>query len=413
MNFKALTAMVVLSVFAAAACGDDGSGGSESGDGTGGSNATGGSGQGGSAGSTGGAGISGSGNGPAITTAPPEWVRPADCGGIGDSCQEGGLAGCGELSVCQLEGYVCIPKLPDGATSLPGRTPETPYCAAYTCMTFEEASCFCTGEAGDVTPSCSSPGALAGICTGLDGSCATRGCCDGLTCLDTNGGRACKVGCATAADCESGCCTDRYDTGVLVCAEAEACTNPCKKRGEMCDPGSSTTPNDCCRGTCVQSENPDYAGCRPTCTTNEQCDTGCCVPFSNTTSGFCAAAEFCGCGAAGTACGPTEPECCDGTLCAGFTAETLSCYQTCTTDADCPGTKCGPLSDNSASICDQACAMLGGACGPELLDCCAGATCAGNATDGYTCFQSCDDPSDCPSGNCEILSDGMTGICRE
>jgi hypothetical protein len=57
--------------------------------------------------------------------------------------------------------------------------------------------------------------------------------------------------------------------------------------------------------------------------------------------------------------------------------------------------------------------MLGGACGPELLDCCAGATCAGNEADGYTCFQSCDDPSDCPSGYCEILSDGMTGICRE
>jgi hypothetical protein len=40
-------------------------------------------------------------------------------------------------------------------------------------------------------------------------------------------------------------------------------------------------------------------------------------------------------------------------------------------------------------------------------------TCAGNDTDGFTCFRSCTVPTDCPTGYCDILSDGMTGICRE
>jgi hypothetical protein len=56
--------------------------------------------------------------------------------------------------------------------------------------------------------------------------------------------------------------------------------------------------------------------------------------------------------------------------------------------------------------------MLGTACGPAIADCCAGMTCAGTATEGV-CYRSCDDPSDCPSGYCELLSDGMTGICLE
>ncbi|HVR21198.1 MAG TPA: hypothetical protein VMS65_15905 [Polyangiaceae bacterium] len=407
MSTKTLVAFAGLAVLVAVGCGqkdapdaDSSTGGSNAG--SAGSSATGGS---------AGTGTGGAGNGPAITTAPPDWVRPADCGGIGDRCES--LVGCGPLSVCQLEGYVCIPKLAEGATMLPGKTAEHPYCAAYTCMTFEEASCFCTGAAGTSTPSCSSPGALAGLCTGFDGSCATRACCDALTCVDLGTSKVCKQGCTTATDCASGCCTDLYDTGVLVCAELDACTNPCKRRAEACTPGSSTTPNDCCRGSCVESTNPEYAGCRPNCTTSAQCDTGCCVPFSNSTSGFCAAAQFCSCGAEAAACGPNSPACCEGTTCAGQSGtDIFTCRRVCTTAADCPGTQCRALSDNSASVCDAACSPLNTACGPDSLNCCAGMTCAGSEANGFTCRKSCNVPSDCPSGVCEILSDGA-GICIE
>ena len=59
--------------------------------------------------------------GPVITSAPAAWARPADCGGIGDLCPN--LFGCkAGQSTCQLEGNVCIPAFPAGATSLPGRT---------------------------------------------------------------------------------------------------------------------------------------------------------------------------------------------------------------------------------------------------------------------------------------------------
>jgi hypothetical protein len=39
-------------------------------------------------------------------------------------------------------------------------------------------------------------------------------------------------------------------------------------------------------------------------------------------------------------------------------------------------------------------------------------TCAGSEANGFTCRKSCDDPSDCPSGICQTLSDG-SGICVE
>lgn len=370
-------------------------------------------GQGGSgAGTVGGGSSSGSGgSGPVITSAPPAWERPADCGGIGDRCQ--GLIGCGSLSSCQLDGNVCIPEPPEGSVLLPSRSPERPYCAAYTCMTFDEASCFCTGEAGKTVANCSSPGALAGLCTGLDGSCADRACCDGLTCVNLGSSRICKQPCSDASDCESGCCTDRYDTGDLVCAELEACMNPCKKRGEACTPGTSTSATDCCRGACVESENPAFAGCRPTCTKNEHCDTGCCVPFASGKSGFCASAEYCSCLAEGTSCGQNLPNCCDGTLCAGTSVDTLTCRRRCTTDADCPGTKCLPFADGSARVCDTACSSLGEPCGSSGgLNCCAGMTCAGSEENGYTCRRSCSGPSDCPSGNCQLFPE-RGGICVE
>ena len=65
---------------------------------------------------------------PPITSAPPAWVRPADCGGSGDTCPNG-IFDCSSNSMCQLEGYVCVPLAPK--TSDP-----RPYCMAYSCMSF-------------------------------------------------------------------------------------------------------------------------------------------------------------------------------------------------------------------------------------------------------------------------------------
>jgi hypothetical protein len=418
MKSRAALVFGLLCLVVAAACGKKAKSGDDDDDSRGGSGGTAGAGgaqagSGGSAsgGKAGGAGLAGAAAGPAITTAPPAWVPPAECGGIGERCAD--LLGCGSLSVCQLEGNVCIPALPPGATALPGRTPEHPYCAAYTCMTFEEASCFCTGEAATVTPNCSSPSALAGLCTGPGGSCASKACCEGSSCVDSGSAKLCLEVCSSASDCSTGCCTDLYETGVTSCAEPDACTNPCKKTGEACAPGSSTTPDDCCRGSCVESENPDYAGCRPTCTTSADCaDTGCCVPFSNSTSGFCAAAVYCSCSAEGSACGADPPYCCEGSICAGTSAEDLACFRVCTTDADCPTQNCRPLSDGSQSICEAACAPLGGRCSSaEGLYCCDDMTCAGTVGEDYHCYLPCESDADCPEGSCEFI-DETHGICN-
>ena len=405
-------------ILAAAACSNDGdSGGSGGASGMAGSGtaAAGGASAGtsGSAGSATG-GMSGGAAAPAITEAPPAWARPADCGGIGDLCPEG-IFGCGERSSCQLEGYVCIPALEPGATSLPGRTAETPYCAAYTCMTFEEASCFCTGEAGAVTPSCSSPAALAGLCSGEDASCATKDCCDGLTCLDLGTSERCEKSCTSNADCSTGCCTDLYDTGVSVCAELDACENPCKKTGEACSPGSATTPSDCCRGSCVESENLDYAGCRPSCATNDDCpDTGCCVPFSNSTSGFCADALYCTCNETGGACGPGNPECCEGFACATYDdGASFSCLAACDDPSDCPSGNCELFTDSTTGVCGDACKSLGDACGNGVGSCCDGTACAGFVEGAYTCHLACDDDQDCPGGYCSLFEDGSGGVCPD
>lgn len=418
MSKKLSWAFVFCCVAAAGACSSEGdSGGSGGSAGAAGSAAAGRGGTSGTGGTSGSAGMlagtSGSGAGPAISEAPPAWVRPADCGGIGDTCPEG-IFGCGARSSCQLEGYVCIPALVAGATSLPGRTAETPYCAAYTCMNFDDASCFCTGEAGDVTPSCSSPAALAGLCAGADSSCDTKACCDGLTCLDLGTFQRCEKSCTTNADCSTGCCTDLYDTGVSICAELDACENPCKKTAEACTQGSSTTPDDCCRGSCVESENPDYAGCRHDCTTNEDCpETGCCVLFADSTNGFCADALYCSCNDIGGACGAVgTPGCCDGLSCATFDdGASFSCYAGCDDDGDCPSGNCELFSNGTSGVCGDACKPVGESC--STGSCCAGSVCTGFDID-VSCYLACDDGSDCPGGFCTLFDDGSgTGACIE
>lgn len=369
------------------------------------------SGAGGRASLAGAGGKAGAGAGPAITSAPPTWVPPADCGGIGDTCPNG-LAGCSTKSTCQLEGYVCIPKLETGATALPSRTAETPYCAAYTCMTFEQASCFCTGAAGKLTPSCSSPSALAGLCAGKDAGCTSMSCCDGLSCVDTTGGKRCEQPCNSASDCSTGCCTDLNDTGVPICAEMTACTTPCKKHGEACKGGSLDTPTDCCRGSCIQSDNPDFGGCRPLCSTSTDCDTGCCVPFdSGSSSGFCADSKYCSCPGDGQACGPGVAYCCQGMSCIGASATELVCRHDCATDADCTAAKCTPLSDDSGSVC-LPCAGHGGACG-STLQCCGADVCADTGAGSFSCHASCAIDADCgPGGVCVSLGDGGAHACR-
>lgn len=294
--------------------------------------------------------------GPAITSAPAEWERPADCGGIGDSCAGAGILGCGTGSSCQLEGYVCIPALKTGATAMPSKSAERPYCAAYTCMTFEEASCFCTGDAAKTNKNCATPSQLAGLCVGQGESCATSSCCAGLSCAQGAGtAKTCEKSCKTSADCETGCCTDLRDSGELICAAASACTNPCKKTAETCTPGTSSTPSDCCQGSCVQSSNPNYSGCRPLCTTNADCvKTGCCMPFSNSTTGFCVDALFCSCAGVDEACGTIDtPACCDGTRCVGGESGGFFCHKSCTADSDCDTGCCGAVAGVDYKVCND------------------------------------------------------------
>jgi hypothetical protein len=360
-NRRGLGAVVLAAVLASAsACsksgeGPSGAAGSAAGPGSGGT-AAGGANASAGAGASPSAGAGGTAlTGPAITEAPAAWARPPECGGVGDTCPEG-IFGCGSGSSCQLEGYVCIPALEAGKP-LPSLSAERPYCAAYTCMTFEEASCFCTGEAGKTEPRCVSPSAMAGLCgTDAKKCAADTECCTGFACLPEAyyPQKSCRKTCATNEECASGCCTDALDTGVKVCATADKCATACKKVGEQpCDQGDPNKPSLCCRGTCVQSENPSYAGCRPRCTKNEDCfETGCCVPFKDSAEGFCTDAKFCSCGSLGAACGGNDPACCGDSRCLRYEPDvTFTCHKSCTSDADCPESCCRPLSSGEGSVC--------------------------------------------------------------
>ena len=291
-------------------------------------------------------------SGPAIASAPPAWVRPADCGGIGNLCPN--LSGCGDRSVCQLFGNVCVTKFDDKG-QLSGRTPETPYCAAYQCMSFDDASCFCTGEAGKSVPQCHSPAELALLCTGESFGCGNTACCDGLQCVTgASGAKSCQKPCAAATDCpDTGCCADPNESGKNVCSPKAACDNPCKRTGQACDNTASGT---CCTGGCLQSDNPDFNGCRPECGTNADCASGCCQLYSDSTSkGFCTAAKYCSCGAVGVACSGHEPACCAGNSCAVIDGN-ASCLPACKVDGECASKCCLLFTGEDNGVCREAAA---------------------------------------------------------
>jgi hypothetical protein len=281
---------------------------------------------------------------PPITSAPPAWERPADCGGIGDTCPEG-IFGCSTKSMCQLEGYVCVPVTPK-------TTESRPYCMAYTCMNFEEASCFCTGAAAKQSPRCADgPAAVAGLCVGTGALCESKACCNGLTCLTSaSGAPLCQRVCQTGADCPSGCCFDKDETGQTICSDASLCATPCAKMASSC-----TKSSECCTGLCV-ADTPvaDWVGCRRPCNKSSDCSTGCCTMFAGGTSGFCTDARWCGCGASGAVCGSTSPACCGDQECSHFSADTTSlCRPRCKTTSECPvGTCSGFFAGEDHGVCN-------------------------------------------------------------
>jgi hypothetical protein len=137
----------------------------------------------------------------------------------------------------------------------------------------------------------------------------------------------------------------------MVCAELDACENPCRKQGESCESGA-TVPNNCCRGACVISENPDFGGCRPRCTSNAECpETGCCQLFADSSDGFCADALYCSCGEVGAVCGVEgTPNCCEGSRCTGRDGS-FTCSAECIDDSDCPGSCCREITDAEYMAC--------------------------------------------------------------
>jgi hypothetical protein len=273
--------------------------------------------------------------GPLISSAPPAW-QPANCGGVGNLC----AAGCTPAGECVTTQNVCVPMA--GPSGFPGPSMKTPYCMALTCMTFEQASCFCSGPAGALFPECAlGPAAVVGLCGSEGASCASRGCCGSLKCIkDSPTSGACYRTCSTNADCGGGnaaCCVDLKGTGDRECAPLSACANPCTTQG-----GSCTDTRRCCTGTCVTgSTNVDFLGCRPSCTTNTDCLSGCCQRFSNSSGGFCVDARYCSCAAAGAEC--TYIACCAGSSCGSFQPDgggPFHCTPNCMSSVDCDGGCC-------------------------------------------------------------------------
>jgi hypothetical protein len=286
-----------------------------------------------------GAGGAGGGSGsdgaaePVPLTVPADWSRPADCMAVGNLCSEG----CSASTECQLFGDVCIPLA--GPSGFPGYSNDTPYCLAYTCLTYAQASCFCTGSAATVFPACKyGPPAVAGLCAPEGAACVNDACCAGLACIKDTPTGTCLRRCSKAADCDTGCCTDLKDTGDLECAPASACQTPCTKKAGACTDDSA-----CCNGTCVTgTTNPDFLGCRQGCAQNGDCNTGCCQLFNNATTGFCTTPGYCGCGAG----------CAANSTCLTFDGQNFACYQNCMHDADCPSGCCSqPIAGKTYGSC--------------------------------------------------------------
>jgi hypothetical protein len=202
-------------------------------------------------------------SGPAIDAAPDAWARPSDCGGVGDFCQ--GVLSCGSQSECQALGNYCVPSA--GPMGLGEDCPGTPYCLGFSCMTYEQASCFCTGEGGlGHFPACAcGPAAVVGLCAGEGASCATTACCNcqGLKCVsDSVSGTVCRQPCTQNSDCATGCC----DTTSGHCHDAIYCS--CVDAGAGC---GSTGPS-CCPGTTCVSFPADAStyNCFIDCTQQDQ-----------------------------------------------------------------------------------------------------------------------------------------------
>jgi hypothetical protein len=211
-----------------------------------------------------------------VTSVPAGWVRPANCSGVGNLCS----SGCGSAGG-RRERNVCIPFQDVGGSA----NACTPYCAAFACMSFDDASCFCTGEAAAQNPACAcGPAALAGLCAAEGGSCANTPCCDclGLRCVtDSVSGTVCRQPCSSDADCATGCC----DTGAGTCHDALYCN--CVGTGQTCGSGGP----DCCPGTSCLTFSSDGSGpfsCYANCNTQADCATGCCsLPIQGQTYGAC------------------------------------------------------------------------------------------------------------------------------
>ncbi len=333
-------------------------------DGSGGSGGSGGSSGGGASGS---GGTSGSGGDPPEETPiggpstwdppleiPPAWDTPSGCGSLGEPCQGGGCEG---DAMCNYDINICVPPRmnPINNFGCDNDCPrDYPYCLHYSCMTFQEASCFCNGSLGSQDPRCGDGPAFAlEMCVSEGASCETDSdCCGTRVCLDQGRGRLrCSQTCSDDSECESGCCADYLEIGTAICAAAEECESPCKRSGEICQEDS-----ECCLSECVTgTENPDFVGCRAGCNRDEDCATGCCQVYSNATWGFCVVAKYCGCGAEGAACGMYEPACCEDHECTSTDAEgEFTCKPHCQQHSDCPSNCCVPIRDTDFSVCYDA-----------------------------------------------------------
>jgi len=274
---------------------------------------------------------------PLPTHVPAQWMRPPDCHGVGNSCDDGCLG-----SACQLDGNVCINFAEVGKS----QTAMAPYCLAYACMTYEEASCFCTGSVAASSAVCKAgPAAVLGLCAAEEGSCASTPCCDGLTCVKVpNAGSFCYRACKNNGDCDTGCCTDRKDTGTLECAPAAACQHPCAKQG-----ATFAEASDCCNGLCnATSMEAGFLGCRLPCAADGDCASGCCQLYSGADFGFCADAHYCACGrgAGGKGCAP-------GTTCATTdNPDAPACLTDCKLPGDCASGCCTqPVPGTDHGVC--------------------------------------------------------------